>query len=117
MVSTVKLVLCLLPVTLGNKSWLFVTKPLQVWTKQSSAFLSHEECKYHHDSMTRVAAFRGLCSAAPTQYVACMLSKQHKEQVDGNTMEVKPLLECVCFCAMQGLSLRGHRDDHTAAEC
>ncbi len=93
----------------------FVTKPFQLWTKQSSVFLSHEEHQYHQDSLTRMVAFRDSCSA-PTQNIACMLSKEHEDQVARNSLVMKSLFECVCFCGKQGLSFRGHRDDYTAAE-
>lgn len=58
----------------------FVTKPFQLWTKQSTVFASHEETQYHQDAMTRMVAFRDSCSA-PTQSVACMLNKEYEEQV------------------------------------
>ena len=98
-----------------QKLGVFVTRPFQVWTKQSSAFLSHEEHKYHQDSMTKMVSFRDSCSV-PTHNVACMLNKEREEQIARNTMVVKSLLKCVCFCGKQGLSFRGHRDDYTATE-
>ena len=65
--------------------------------------------------MTKMVDFRGPYST-PTQNVACMLRKQREEQVAGDAMEVKSLLECVSFQAMQGLSFQYHRDDFTATE-
>ncbi len=51
------------PCDIGRqKLGVFVTKPFQVWTKQSSAFLCHEEHKYHQDSLTKMVAFRDSCS-------------------------------------------------------
>ena len=99
-----------------QKLGLFVTKPFQVWTKQSSAFLSHEKHEYHQDSLAKMVAFRDMACAGPAQNVACMLNKEREEQVARNTIVVKSLLKCVCFCAKQGLSFRGHRDDSTATE-
>lgn len=98
-----------------QKLGLFVTKPFQIWTKQSSAFTSHEAHQYHQDAMTRMVSFRDACST-PTQSVACRLNKERKEQVARNTLVVKSLLECVFFCGKQGLPFRGHRDDYTASE-
>lgn len=92
-----------------------VSKTFSVWTKQSSTFLSHEQHQYHQDSMTRMVAFRDSCSV-PTGNVACMLDKEREEQISRNSIVLKSLLKCVCFCARQGLSFRGHRDDFTASE-
>ena len=86
------------------------TKPFQLWTKQSTAFAAHEAHQYHQDAMTRMVAFRGACST-PTQGVACMLNKEHEEQVAQNTRVLKTLFECV---GKQGLPFRGHRDDYSA---
>ena len=91
-----------------------VSKPFNLWTKQSSVFLSHEQHQYHQDSMTRMVAFRDSCSA-PTGNVACMLDKEREEQILRNSLVIKSLLKCVCFCAKQGISFRGHRDDSTAS--
>ena len=92
-----------------------VSKPFSLWTKQSSMFLSHEQNQYHQDSMTRMMAFKDSCSA-PTRTISSMLNKEREEQITRNTKVIKSLLECVCFCAKQGLPFRGHRDDYTATE-
>ena len=65
--------------------------------------------------MTRMVAFRDSCST-PSRNIACILNKELQERVSRNTTVVKSLFECVCFCAKQGLSFRGHRDDYTATE-
>ena len=98
-----------------QKLGVFVSKPFNIWTKKSSSFLSHEKHSYHQDSMTRMVAFRDSCST-PSRNIACILNKELQERVSRNTTVVKSLLECVCFCAKQGLSFRGHRDDYTATE-
>ena len=90
-----------------------VSKPFSLWTKQSSAFNSHEKLSYHHICVMKMAAFKESCRV-PTQNVATMLSNAHKEQVPRNTLVIKSLLKCVAFCGKQGLSFRGHRDDSTA---
>lgn len=36
----------------------FVTKPFQMWTKQSSASSTHEQHIYHQSAMTRMVAFK-----------------------------------------------------------
>ena len=80
-----------------------VSKPFSLWTKQSSAFNSHEKLSYHHICMMKKAAFKESCRV-PTQNVATMLSNAHKEQVSRNTLVIKSLLKCVAFCGKQGLS-------------
>lgn len=90
-----------------------VTKSYSLWTKQSSAFNSHENLSYHLDRMTKMSAFKQSCHD-PTCTVATMLSNAQKEQVSCNTKVIKSLLKCVAFCRKQGLSFRGHRDDSMA---
>ena len=94
---------------------MFVTKPFNLWTKQSSAFAKHEKCNYHQDSMTKMVAFEDSCSST-TQSVACMLNKTREEQIARNTTVMKSLFDCICFVGKRGLPYRGHRDDHTATE-
>ena len=60
-------------------------------------------------------AFKDYCSA-PTHTISSMINNERKEQITRNTKVIKSLLECVCFCAKQGLPFRGHRDDNTATE-
>ena len=98
-----------------QKLGVFVIKPFQMWTKQSAAFTSHETHQYHQDAMAKMVSFRNYCSA-PTQSVACMLIKEREEQIAWNTVVLKSLLECVCFCGKQGLPFRSHRDDYSASE-
>ena len=97
----------------SQKLGMFVSKPFRVWTKQSSTFHSHEHTEYHQNSMARMVAFQRFMHC-PTQNVACMLNKEHEAQVSQNIMVLKSLFDCVCFCAKQGISFRGHRDDNTA---
>ena len=66
MVSTVKLVLKAPLGTLGSKSWTIFSEASSGMGLQ--AFLSHDECQYHHDSMTRVGAFRGSCLLQSSMY-------------------------------------------------
>ena len=97
--------------TLGS----LVSKPFSLWTKQSSAFKSHEQLSYHQACMLKMAAFKESCHD-PTQNVATMLSNARKELVSRNTQVIRSLLKCVAFCGKQGLSFRGHRDDSTASD-
>lgn len=39
-----------------------------------------------------------------------------KNKIARNTVVLKSLLECVCFCGKQGLPFRSHRDDYSASE-
>uniref|UniRef100_A0A1X7V634 DUF4371 domain-containing protein n=1 Tax=Amphimedon queenslandica TaxID=400682 RepID=A0A1X7V634_AMPQE len=96
----------------GQKSGIFVNKPIRVWTKHSSSFNHHETLENHRNSMTRMTAFKVSCSN-PTQNVATMLSKTREEMICWNMNVMKSLLKCVAFCGKQGLSFRGHRDDST----
>ena len=48
--------------------------------------------------------------------ISSMLNNEHEEQITRNTKVIKSLLECVCFCAKQGLPFRGHRNDYTVIE-
>ena len=98
-----------------QKLGMFLSKPFSLWTKQSSAFVKHEQLAYHQSSMARMSAFKDSCSN-PSHSVASMLNAAHREQVSRNTKVIKSLLKCVAFCGKQGLSLRGHRDDSTASE-
>ena len=55
-----------------------VTKYFSLWTKQSTAFDSHEELSYHQHSMEKMAAFKESCHN-PTRNIATMLNNAHKE--------------------------------------
>ena len=89
----------------------FVSSPFYTWTKQSSAFRKHEELQYHQESMVKMVAFRQSCLDV-TKSIACMLNKEREQQLAQNKAVLKSLFECVCFCAKQGLSFRGHRRLH-----
>lgn len=64
--------------------------------------------------MARMMAFKDSC-LVPTCTISSMLNKEREEQITRNTKVIKSLLDCVCFCAKQGLPFRGHKDDYTAA--
>ena len=61
---------------LGN----FVSKPFRLWTKQSSAFQSHETCKYHQDSISKTQSFKTTIEN-PSTSVANMLNTEIEERM------------------------------------
>ena len=99
----------------SQKLGILVVKPFCKWTKQSSVFQSHEQCQYHHDSMTKMLGFKETCTD-PAKGVASMLNQECAERMRRNTTVMKSLLECIIFCGKQGLPLRGHRDDSTCSD-
>ncbi len=98
----------------GQQLGVLVTEPFRTWTKQSSVFERHEKREYHHIAVVRMQEFVKACDV-PSRNIANRLSKEREEQLHHNTEVIKSLFECIIFCGIQAISLRGHRDDATSS--
>jgi len=98
----------------GQQLGALVTEPFRLWTKQSSVFTYHEKLEYHHAAILRMKEFVKTCEN-PSRNVANVISDKRELQLQHNRAVIRSPFVCILFCGIQGISLRGHRDDATAS--
>lgn len=67
-----------------------------------------QKCVKHKEAMLRWKEYRIVVAQGAS--VGVKLESQGKKTIQDNCRYVKCLLECLLFCAQQGIVLRGHQD-------
>ena len=68
---------------------------------------------YHHDAVQRGKSFIKTFTNPDTR-IDSLLDAEHQAQSDENKHILSVIVDSVKLCGMQGIPLRGHRDDYTA---
>ena len=88
----------------------FASKPFNAWIKMSEKAAWHAKKDYHLTAMTRMKEFLTQYEN-PSQVIHTLLDSKAKRMMESNQKVIESLLKIVLLCGMQGLTLRGHRDD------
>lgn len=93
--------------TQANK---FVASPFTNLKDALEEFKNHEKTKYHNDACVSAANFK-LTHKNTDKNIAAQLNDQIKKNYEENVSIISTVVELVMFCASQGISLRGHRNE------
>ena len=89
----------------------FVTKPFKFWNRLSDKANLHSSQSYHKISMAKMDEFL-VRYKNPSQSISAIVNTETQKVMSNNTKVIESLLKIILLCGKQGLSLRGHRDDH-----
>ena len=87
---------------IGFRDWKHATGKLGILTCHDS------KCATHRDTVVAWKQFK--LSKIKDASIVVLLDRQGKKVIQGNHQYVKALLECLLFCAQQGITLRDHRE-------
>ena len=88
----------------------FVSRPLNTWANKTQKVLAHSKLDYHLNSMAQMDEFLARFEQ-PSEAVDAILDMQAQRNIQENCQVIASLMKVVLVCGVQGLALRGHRDD------
>lgn len=97
----------------GQKLSYFVTRPFTSWIKMTSKATKHSKQEYHQLAVAKMDEFIRRYKHPP-QSVDALLNSAKKQRMLDNQCVIESLLKTIMFCGRQGISLRGHSDDHVS---
>ena len=94
----------------GQRPGKFVTNAFRSW-KRTDQLTDHAKRGYHLTSLTKMAEFITRYQQ-PSAAINIHMQVAAKQRLEDNQRVIESLFKVVLLCGMQGLALRGHRDDH-----
>ena len=88
----------------------FVTKSCKFWKRLSDKANLHSSQSYHKISMAKIDEFLVRYKNA-SQSISAIVNTETQKVMSNNTKVIVSMLKII-LCGKQGVSLRGHRDDH-----
>lgn len=94
----------------SNKSYLtFISEGFRQWSKACfKSFPKHEQSVSHKESSMKIAGYN---EAKQSGSIISKVSTQYNQEVADNKEYLKYVFETLLFCARQGISIRGHREN------
>lgn len=86
----------------------FITEGFKSWKKMNEYSTNHSKSVGHKESMIKYAGFK---SSLKLGSVITNIDSNHIKVVKENREYIKCILESLLYCAYQGISIRGHREN------
>jgi hypothetical protein len=99
----------------SNRAEYLISKVHQNFKKIDVDAGTHGQLGYHVDALAKLKQFLQT-SQQPDKRIDTIVTEATQERVQKNRAIIMSILRCLELAGRQGLALRGHRDDLTAAE-
>jgi len=93
----------------GEKA--FTTEGFKSWKKFNESSNKHSKSVGHKEAMIKYSSYRSACK---TGSIIDNIDSNHCKVVKENREYIKLLLETLLYCAYQGISIRGHRENESS---
>ena len=99
-----------LPAHQGQRAKYLIATPYRTWKDARSDLAKHINHQYHRDSKTKMDDFVQMMSN-PSLIIQNRFSLEAEKQIAKNRIFLTSIIKCTELCGLQGIGLRGHRDD------